>query len=164
MIELQENCEILQRRGQEIGVTTKRLRRCGWLDLPIVAYTIMINGYTSLCMTKLDILDGFSEIKIAVAYHLNGTKIGYIPSNVSDLAKVSVEYITLSGWSTNVADVRNYSDLPYEATVYIRTIEQILNVPSKLFYLFSKPFLISKKKSIFVIFTLFRTLEILKVN
>lgn len=64
--QLNENGEILQTRGAEIGVTTRRKRRCGWLDLALLHYTNMVNGYTGICLTKLDILDTFAEIKVAV--------------------------------------------------------------------------------------------------
>lgn len=63
---------MLQSRGGEFGVTTKRKRRCGWLDIPMLRYTHMVNGYTALCITKLDILDTLEEIKVAVSYVLNG--------------------------------------------------------------------------------------------
>ncbi|VEN50858.1 unnamed protein product [Callosobruchus maculatus] len=82
--------DLLQSRGAEIGVTTKRKRRCGWLDVFLLKYTNMINGYTALCVTKLDILDTLPEIKLAVGYSLRGKKIDYFPSNVSDLAAVEV--------------------------------------------------------------------------
>lgn len=82
--------ELLQTRGAEIGVTTKRKRRCGWLDLALLKYTNMINGYTCICVTKLDILDQFPEVKLAIGYTLNGKQIDYFPSNVSDLEKVEV--------------------------------------------------------------------------
>nr|CAH7746243.1 unnamed protein product [Callosobruchus chinensis] len=82
--------DLLQSRGAEIGVTTKRKRRCGWLDVFLLKYTNMINGYTALCVTKLDILDTLPEIKLAVGYSLRGKKIDYFPSIVSDLAAVEV--------------------------------------------------------------------------
>lgn len=83
----------MQTRGGEIGVTTKRRRRCGWLDLVLLQYTNMINGYTALCLTKLDILDTLSELKLGVGYTLRGKKIEFFPSTASDLADVEVSYI-----------------------------------------------------------------------
>lgn len=82
--------DLMQTRGGEIGVTTKRKRRCGWLDLVLLQYTNMINGYTALCLTKLDILDTLPELKLAVGYTLNGKKIEYFPSTASDLSQVEV--------------------------------------------------------------------------
>ena len=78
----------MRKRGHEYGTTTGRPRRCGWLDLSLIRYTHMVNGYTSLNLTKLDILDTFKEIKVAVAYKLNGKEIDSLPGNLEDLAKV----------------------------------------------------------------------------
>lgn len=80
----------MQTRGGEIGVTTKRKRRCGWLDLVLLQYTNMINGYTALCLTKLDILDTLPELKLGIGYTLRGKKIEFFPSTASDLADVEV--------------------------------------------------------------------------
>lgn len=80
----------LQQRGAEFGVTTKRRRRCGWLDVVLLKYTNMINGYTALCLTKLDILDDLTEIKLGVGYKLRGQRIEYFPSSAADLAAVEV--------------------------------------------------------------------------
>lgn len=84
---------MLQSRGQEIGVTTKRKRRCGWLDLALLQFTKMVNGYTALCVTKLDILDTLKDIKLGVGYKIDGKKIEYFPSSVSELSKVEVSNI-----------------------------------------------------------------------
>lgn len=83
---------MMQKRGGEVGVTTKRKRRCGWLDVFLLKYTNMINGYTALCLTKLDILDTLDELKLAVGYSLNGKEIDYFPSTASDLQNVEVCY------------------------------------------------------------------------
>jgi len=84
--------EGLRTKGHEFGATTGRPRRCGWLDLPVVKYSHMINDYSSLNMTKLDILDDLDEIKVGVNYTIDGKKIDYMPSNIEDLAKVQVDY------------------------------------------------------------------------
>lgn len=86
----QEIGDQLQQRGHEIGVTTKRKRRCGWLDLFLLKYTNMVNGYTALCLTKLDILDKLPEIKLGIGYSLRGERIEYFPSNIADLSSVKV--------------------------------------------------------------------------
>lgn len=83
---------MMQQRGGEIGVTTKRKRRCGWLDVFLLKYTNMINGYTALCLTKLDILDTLPELKLAVGYSLKGKEIDYFPSSASDLGNVEVQF------------------------------------------------------------------------
>lgn len=80
----------MQTRGSEIGVTTKRKRRCGWLDLALLRFTTMVNGYTALCVTKLDILDSLPELKLAVDYKREGRVIDYFPSSASELESVEV--------------------------------------------------------------------------
>ncbi|XP_050354479.1 adenylosuccinate synthetase [Nymphalis io] len=126
-----ETGELLQSRGHEVGVTTRRVRRCGWLDLVVVRYTATVNGYTSLCLTKLDILDTLKEIKVGVAYKLNGKKIDYFPSSMPELSNVEVEYLTLPGWACSTEDVREMSKLPEAARTYVRTIEDYLQIPVK---------------------------------
>lgn len=121
--------DLLQSRGAEVGVTTKRKRRCGWLDLVLLRYTSMVNGYTALCLTKLDILDTFDEIQVGVGYKLNGVHVEHFPGSISDLALVEVEYETLSGWKTSTENVREFNELPENAQKYVRFIEKYLAVP-----------------------------------
>ncbi|KDR10573.1 adenylosuccinate synthetase isoform X2 [Zootermopsis nevadensis] len=122
---------LLQTRGREVGVTTKRKRRCGWLDLALLQYTTMVNGYSALCVTKLDILDTLAEIKVGISYKSKGEKLNYFPSNTAELAGVEVEYITLPGWQTSIEDVRDYEKLPHNAKKYIQMIEEHIQVPVK---------------------------------
>lgn len=91
----------------------------------------MINGYTALAITKLDILDEFEEIKIAVAYELNGERIEAPPSNVNDLSKIKVIYETMKGWKTCLSKCRKFNELPAEAQNYIKRIEDYLGIPVK---------------------------------
>ncbi|CAL1540954.1 unnamed protein product [Lymnaea stagnalis] len=123
--------ELLQKRGAEFGVTTGRPRRCGWLDLAMLKYSNMINGFTGLAVTKLDILDVFEEIKVGVAYKLKGQRIETFPASDDDLQQVEVEYITLPGWKESTESVRKFSELPANAKKYISTIEQHLGVQVK---------------------------------
>uniref|UniRef100_A0A3B4ABI0 Adenylosuccinate synthetase n=1 Tax=Periophthalmus magnuspinnatus TaxID=409849 RepID=A0A3B4ABI0_9GOBI len=123
--------DLLQSRGHEVGVTTGRKRRCGWLDLVIVRYAHMINGFTAIAMTKLDILDVLDEIKVGVAYKLNGKRIPHFPANMDVLQKVEVEYETFPGWKTDTSAARKWSDLPAKAQNYIRFIENHIGVPIK---------------------------------
>lgn len=123
--------ELLQTKGAEIGVTTKRKRRCGWLDLVLLKYTTMVNGYTAFCVTKLDILDTLPEIKLGVAYKLNGKVIDYFPSSSAELASVEVDYITLPGWQTSTEGIRDFKQLPENAQKYVERIEEIVDVPVK---------------------------------
>ena len=83
--------------GHEFGATTGRKRRCGWLDLQVVKYSNMLNDYTSLNLTKLDVLSGLSEIKIGVHYTINGKKIDHMPSTIEELATAKVKYEALPG-------------------------------------------------------------------
>jgi adenylosuccinate synthase len=104
----------LQEIGREFGVTTGRRRRCGWLDLQVVKYSTEINAYTALNLTKLDILDTFDEIKVAVAYIDPETKekIEGFPADLEQLANVEVEYVTMKGWNKPIGHCRAFYDLP----------------------------------------------------
>ncbi|XP_074986615.1 adenylosuccinate synthetase isozyme 2-like isoform X2 [Caretta caretta] len=123
--------ELLQLRGQEFGVTTGRKRRCGWLDLMLVRYAHMVNGFSALALTKLDILDTFPEIKVGVEYRLEGKPIAYFPANQELLNKVSVGYETLPGWQCSTEQARSFADLPPQAQSYVHFIEHYLGVPVK---------------------------------
>nr|XP_033792462.1 adenylosuccinate synthetase isozyme 2 isoform X2 [Geotrypetes seraphini] len=123
--------ELLQTRGHEYGVTTGRKRRCGWLDLVLLRYAHMINGFTALALTKLDILDVFSEIKVGVAYKLDGNTIPHFPANQEVLNKVEVKYETLPGWNTDISNARTFKELPENAQRYVRFIEEELGIPVK---------------------------------
>ncbi|KAJ6218249.1 hypothetical protein RDWZM_009406 [Blomia tropicalis] len=123
--------DYLQRTGKEIGVTTKRKRRCGWLDTVLLRYANMINGYTGLALTKLDILDGLDEIKIGVGYKLDGKELVTPPGNTLDLARVQVSYVTLPGWKQNISKCRRFEELPIRAQEYVRMVEQLCEVPVK---------------------------------
>lgn len=115
--------------GGEIGTTTQRKRRCGWLDIPLLRYTNRVNGYTAICLTKLDILDTLPEISVGVHYKLNGEKIGHYPGSISDLALVEVEYETLPGWQQSTTGIREFRLLPENAQRYVRYIEREVGVP-----------------------------------
>ncbi|KAL0269706.1 UNVERIFIED_CONTAM: hypothetical protein PYX00_007345 [Menopon gallinae] len=121
--------ELLQTKGAEFGVTTKRKRRCGWLDLVVLQYTTMVNGYTSLCITKLDILDTLPELKLGVAYKLNGKIIDFFPTSSHELSAVEVEYTTVPGWQTSTECIRDFKKLPIQAQNYVECIEKIIGVP-----------------------------------
>ncbi|PKX93781.1 adenylosuccinate synthase ADE12 [Aspergillus novofumigatus IBT 16806] len=132
--QLNEYGDKLQSVGREFGVTTGRRRRCGWFDLVLCRYSQAINHYTALNLTKLDILDDFDEIKVAVAYVLpDGTRLtDTYPADAQVLEKVKVEYVTLPGWKSNTMGVKKYEDLPANARAYIEYIERELGgVPVK---------------------------------
>ncbi|KAM3855472.1 adenylosuccinate synthetase isozyme 2 isoform 2-T2 [Vipera latastei] len=123
--------ELLQTRGKEFGVTTGRKRRCGWLDLVLIRYAHMINGFTALALTKLDILDVFPEIKIGVAYRLDNKIIPHFPANQEVLNKVEVQYEILPGWKKDISNARTFDELPVNAQNFVRFIEMELGVPVK---------------------------------
>ncbi|KAI8869375.1 adenylosuccinate synthase [Ramicandelaber brevisporus] len=125
----------LQEDGHEYGTTTGRRRRCGWLDLVMLRYSHMINGYTVFNLTKLDVLDTFESIKVAVAYKLTDPVTGetssldYYPADLSVLEKVEVEYVVLPGWMQDISKCRTYDELPENARKYIEFIEEQTGVP-----------------------------------
>ncbi|CAO3694174.1 unnamed protein product [Umbelopsis ramanniana] len=121
--------EYLQSVGHEYGVTTGRKRRCGWLDLVVMKYSNMINGYTSLNLTKLDILDQLDTIKIGVDYKLDGKPIESFPADLNVLERIEVEYIEVPGWKQDISQCRKYEDLPVNAQKYVELIEKELGVP-----------------------------------
>ncbi|XP_034284120.2 adenylosuccinate synthetase isozyme 2 isoform X2 [Pantherophis guttatus] len=123
--------ELLQTRGKEFGVTTGRKRRCGWLDLVLLRYAHMINGFTALALTKLDILDVFPEIKIGIAYRSDNKIIPHFPANQEVLNKVEVQYETLPGWKKDISNARTFDELPVNAQNFVRFIEMELGVPVK---------------------------------
>ncbi|KAM6512808.1 Adenylosuccinate synthase [Fusarium solani] len=122
----------LQEVGREWGTTTGRRRRCGWLDLVVVKYSTAINHYTALNLTKLDILDGFEKIKIAIAYKdENGEDVPSFPADLKRLENVKVVYHEMDGWMKPTTDAKNYYDLPKQAREYIEFIEKFVGVKVK---------------------------------
>lgn len=121
----------LREIGGEFGATTGRPRRCGWLDLELLRFAALINGMSSIAITKLDILDSFPEIKIATHYTYKGKKVNYENLETSDLDKIKPVYKTLKGWQTSTAGISQFDKLPKEAKEYIKFIETTLGVPIK---------------------------------
>ncbi len=123
--------DMLREKGHEFGATTGRPRRCGWLDLPALKYAIMLNGVTELKMMKADVLSGFPEIKVAVAYKIEGKETETVPFD-SDRTRVEVVYKTFKGWEESLDTVRAYEELPETLKEYIRFLEQETGVPIRL--------------------------------
>jgi adenylosuccinate synthase len=115
--------------GAERGTTTGRYRRCGWLDIPALRRSNRINGTTGLCITKLDVLDGIKELKICVAYTLDGKTIELLPTGAEDISRCQPLYETLPGWSESTVGVTQYDKLPAAARAYLRRIEELAGVP-----------------------------------
>ncbi|KZO99424.1 AMPSase 1 [Calocera viscosa TUFC12733] len=118
----------LQEVGAEWGVTTGRRRRCGWLDLVVLKYSNAINGYDLLNLTKLDVLDDLAEIKVGVAYEVDGKELAGFPADLDVLAQVQVRYVTLPGWKTSIAECKRFEDLPEACKQYVLFIEKELGV------------------------------------
>lgn len=118
--------EILRKNGNEYGATTGRPRRCGWLDLVLVKYSIMISGIDEIAMTKIDVLDGLDEIKVCVAYELDGKTIDYVPALNRDFERCKPVYETFKGFS-KTKSIDNFNDLDPNAQIYIKAIEKLLN-------------------------------------
>ncbi|MBN1170039.1 adenylosuccinate synthase [Candidatus Micrarchaeota archaeon] len=127
--------EKLRQQGHEFGTTTGRPRRCGWLDLVVLKYTSMINGLDELAITKLDVLTGFEEIKVCVAYEINGQTTEEFPSDITLLEQAKPVYKTFKGWNMSKEDWIKASEtkqLPEEVKTYLNFIADQLNVKIKL--------------------------------
>ncbi|KAH8117126.1 Adenylosuccinate synthetase [Phellopilus nigrolimitatus] len=118
----------LQEVGKEYGTTTGRRRRCGWLDLIVLRHSCLINGYTALNLTKLDVLDELAEIQIAVGYTVNGKELQGFPADLDVLAQVEVQYVTLPGWKSSITQATTYVELPENCKKYVEYIEEFLDV------------------------------------
>ena len=118
--------EILGTKGKEFGTVTSRKRRCGWFDGVLVRQTIKISGIDGIALTKLDVLDELDEIKICVAYELDGKKIDYLPAAVDEQVKVKPLYKTYKGWKSSTEGIKNFNDLPENAKIYIKDLEKIV--------------------------------------
>jgi adenylosuccinate synthase len=124
--------EEMGRIGKEFGVVTGRKRRCGWFDATLVRQAVRVGGIDSLVLTKLDVLDGFPELKIATGYTLNGQPLDYLPPAEGDQAAVQAVYETLPGWKTTTRGARTADKLPPEALAYVRRLEKLVEVPITL--------------------------------
>src|SRR6202521_499243 len=113
-------------RGKEYGAVTGRPRRCGWLDLPILRYAAMVNGITSLIVTKLDVFDTQREIRVCTGYCYKGAALREMPAMVEDLAQVTPQYRTLPGWLVSTEGIRDIARLPNAALEYLKFISDQL--------------------------------------
>ncbi|QTL05180.1 adenylosuccinate synthase [Aquabacter sp. L1I39] len=121
--------QALGTRGREFGVVTGRPRRCGWFDAVLVRQTVRTCGIHGIALTKLDVLDGFDEIKVCVGYMLDGEEIDYLPAESGAQARATPIYETIAGWKESTAGARSWADLPAEAVKYVRWIEELIGCP-----------------------------------
>lgn len=115
--------------GAEYGTTTGRQRRCGWLDIPQMQYSCLINGFSAVNLTKLDVLTGLKEIKIGVAYKHNGTFLESMPSCLRTLGECEVVYESMPGWSEDISKCETFEELPPNAQKYVLRVQELLGVP-----------------------------------
>jgi len=123
-----ETGEFLRKEGGEFGATTGRPRRCGWLDVPQLRYTIMLNGVTQIALTKIDVLNSLAEVPYAVNYRIDGKETGQVPYDLCD-TDVAPAYLTAPGWQQSLDGITDYEKMPAEARHYISLLETALGVP-----------------------------------
>ena len=115
--------------GAEKGVVTGRSRRCGWFDGALLKRSAQVNGLTGLCITKLDVLDGLSELKLCTGYELDGAHVDILPMGADDISRCTPVYEVMEGWTQSTVGVTRYEDLPPAARLYLQRIEQVTGVP-----------------------------------
>ena len=130
--QINEIGRLLGERGREFGTVTGRPRRCGWFDAVLVRQTVRTSGINGLALTKLDILDGLPELKVCVAYRLNGREIDYLPASEHAQAQVEPVYETVEGWRAETARARSWAELPAQAIKYVRRVEELVGCPVAL--------------------------------
>ncbi|CAN1533408.1 PurA Adenylosuccinate synthase [Rhabdaerophilaceae bacterium] len=123
---------IIGEKGREFGTVTGRPRRCGWFDAVLVRQTVKTSGISGIALTKLDILDGFSEIKVCVGYDLDGARLDYFPASEAAQKLLVPIYETIPGWSASTAGARSWAELPAEAIKYVRRVEELIGAPVAL--------------------------------
>jgi adenylosuccinate synthase len=121
--------ERLRELGGEFGAVTGRPRRCGWFDATVVRYAARVNGLTGLAVTKLDVLDSFSEIPVGTMYRLDGSSCEEMPAEVEALGRVEPVYEVLPGWQRPTGSARRLADLPVAARAYLERLEALSGVP-----------------------------------
>ncbi len=124
--------EELGMRGKEFGVVTGRKRRCGWFDAVMVRQAVKVAGIDGIALTKLDVLDGFQELKVCVGYRRNGATLDHLPANANVQAEIEPVYESMEGWSESTQGARSWAQLPALAIKYIRRIEELIEAPVAL--------------------------------
>ncbi|MFB2646731.1 adenylosuccinate synthase [Raphidiopsis sp. BLCC-F218] len=121
--------DLLASRGAEFGTTTGRKRRCGWFDAVIGRYAVRINGMDCMAITKLDVLDELKEIKVCVAYEIDGQRCEHFPTSARQFSRCLPIYQTLTGWQVSTTECRKLEDLPKQALEYLRFLAELMEVP-----------------------------------
>jgi adenylosuccinate synthase len=115
--------------GQERGTVTGRARRCGWLDAAALKRAVIINGVSGLCLTKLDVLDGLTEIMVCTGYELHGQTVDILPLDADDISACKPIYERFAGWTQSTAGITQWEKLPANAIAYLQRVEQIIGAP-----------------------------------
>jgi len=115
--------DLLRREGNEFGSVTGRPRRCGWFDAPLLRYTAIVNGFDSLFITKLDVLDQLAEIPVCVGYQLDGKTVEDMPATYRALESIQPLYQKMPGWQKTTRGITRYEDLPQKAQAYLKFLE-----------------------------------------
>jgi len=124
--------EKLGERGHEFGTVTGRKRRCGWFDAVLVRQTCITGGVDGITLTKLDVLDGFEQIKVCIAYELDGKRLDYLPADANMQARLTPVYETMEGWEETTQGARSWAELPANAIKYVRRVEELIGAPVAL--------------------------------
>ena len=124
--------DFIRERAHEYGATTGRPRRCGWFDAVAGRFSAQINGFTSIALTRLDVLDTFDSVKICTAYELDGGTLDQFPSDLAILDKCQPVYEELTGWQTSISAIRDRKQLPSQALHYIARLEELLSCPASV--------------------------------
>ncbi len=122
----------LGERGHEFGTVTGRQRRCGWFDAALVRQSLKVAGVDGIALTKLDVLDGFDELKVCTGYRIDGVEYDYLPASSEAQAAAEPIYETMDGWSGTTEKARSWADLPAEAVKYVRRLEELIETPVAL--------------------------------
>ncbi len=125
--QINEIGEKMRTKGAEFGATTGRPRRCGWMDIPALKYSVMLNGVTQLILTKSDVLSGFNNIKICTSYKINGKETDQVPFDIEQY--IEPIYTEMPGWKNDICHAKKFDELPVELKNYILFIEKQINVP-----------------------------------
>jgi len=127
-----ETGRLLGERGREFGTVTGRARRCGWFDAVLVRQAVKVNGIDGIALTKLDVLDGFPEIRVCTGYRLDGESLDHLPASSVRQGRVEPVYETMQGWPDSTRGARRWADLPAAAVKYVRRIEEMIEAPVHL--------------------------------
>jgi adenylosuccinate synthase len=123
---------LLGERGHEFGTVTGRKRRCGWFDAALVRQAVKVGGIGGIALTKLDVLDGFAELKVCTGYEIDGATFSHLPAGAAAQAAARPIYEVIEGWQGSTRGARSWSELPAAAIKYIRRVEELIEAPVTL--------------------------------